>query len=103
MCGESLDIHTGGEDLRFPKLCNKFDRGLRLTTDHSCKMSKLLKNFASLQDVLKKYSAMQLRLAFLLHSWQDTSDCGDNTMHMVVQYEELVRVSAYCAYAHNIL
>ena len=39
-----------------------------------CKMSKSLKNFITIQEVLKRYTARQLRLTFLLHSWKDTLD-----------------------------
>lgn len=56
-------------------------------------MSKSLKNFITIQEALKKNSARQLRLAFLLHSWKDTLDYSPNTMEMAVQYEKLLNVS----------
>ena len=55
-----------------------------------CKMSKSLKNFITIQDALKKNSARQLRLAFLLHSWKDTLDLSDNTMDLAKSYEKTV-------------
>ncbi|XP_071639378.1 cysteine--tRNA ligase, cytoplasmic-like [Temnothorax longispinosus] len=105
ICGESLDIHTGGVDLKFPHHDNElaqaeayFDNShwvrYFLHSGHltiaGCKMSKSLKNFVTIQDALKKYSSRQLRLAFLLHSWKDTLDYSDNTMNMAVQYEKFL-------------
>lgn len=105
ICGESLDIHTGGVDLKFPHHDNElaqaeayFDNSnwvrYFLHSGHltiaGCKMSKSLKNFITIQDALKKHSARQLRLAFLLHSWKDTLDYSDNTMHMAIQYEKFL-------------
>lgn len=55
-------------------------------------MSKSLKNFITIKDALKKYSARQLRFAFLLHSWKDTLDYSDNTMEMALTYEKLFNV-----------
>lgn len=55
-------------------------------------MSKSLKNFVSIQDALSKYTARQLRFAFLLHSWKDTLDYSPNTMEIATQYEKLFNV-----------
>lgn len=56
-------------------------------------MSKSLKNFITIRDALKKYSARQLRFVFLLHSWKDTLDYSDNTMDMALTYEKMFNVS----------
>ena len=87
--GESMDIHSGGVDLKFPHHDNELaqseayhgnDHWIRyfLHSGHltiaGCKMSKSLKNFITIQEVLKRYTARQLRLTFLLHSWKDTLD-----------------------------
>ncbi|XP_012280129.1 cysteine--tRNA ligase, cytoplasmic [Orussus abietinus] len=105
ICGESLDIHTGGVDLKFPHHDNEiaqaeayFDNShwvrYFLHAGHltiaGCKMSKSLKNFVTIKEALKKNTARQLRLAFLLHSWKDTLDYSDNTMEMAVQYEKFL-------------
>ncbi|KAK1121826.1 Cysteine--tRNA ligase, cytoplasmic [Melipona bicolor] len=105
ICGESLDIHTGGIDLKFPHHDNEIAQAEAYYNNsnwvryflHSghltiagCKMSKSLKNFITIQDALKKHSARQLRLAFLLHSWKDTLDYSDDTMHMAIQYEKFL-------------
>ncbi|XP_017777957.1 PREDICTED: cysteine--tRNA ligase, cytoplasmic [Nicrophorus vespilloides] len=104
ICGPKLDIHTGGVDLKFPHHDNEiaqseahFDEAewvkYFLHSGHltiaGCKMSKSLKNFVSIQDALKDYSARQLRFAFLLHSWRDTLDYSPNTMEIAMQYEKL--------------
>lgn len=105
ICGESLDIHTGGVDLKFPHHDNElaqaeahFDNShwvrYFLHSGHltiaGCKMSKSLKNFITIQEALKKHSARQLRLAFLLHSWKDTLDYSENTMNIAMQYEKFL-------------
>ncbi|XP_058806033.1 cysteine--tRNA ligase, cytoplasmic [Phymastichus coffea] len=105
ICGESLDIHTGGVDLKFPHHDNelaqaeayfKHSHWVRyfLHSGHltisGCKMSKSLKNFITIKEALKKNTARQLRLAFLFHSWKDTLDYSDATMEMAVQYEKFL-------------
>nr|CAB3227681.1 cysteine--tRNA ligase, cytoplasmic-like [Phallusia mammillata] len=103
--GSSMDIHTGGVDLKFPHHDNEIAQAeAHYNTDswvkyflHSghltiagCKMSKSLKNFITIKEALQKNSARQLRFAFLLHSWKDTLDYSENTMHDAVQYEKLM-------------
>ncbi|KAK3925356.1 Cysteine--tRNA ligase, cytoplasmic [Frankliniella fusca] len=103
--GSSIDIHTGGVDLKFPHHDNElaqseayFDNDCWIRyflhsghlTISGCKMSKSLKNFVTIQDALKKHSARQLRLAFLLHSWKDTLDYSENTMEVAVIYERML-------------
>jgi cysteinyl-tRNA synthetase len=105
ICGESLDIHTGGVDLKFPHHDNElaqaeayFDNDNWVKyflhaghlTISGCKMSKSLKNFISIKEALTKNTARHLRLAFLLHSWKDTLDYSDATMDMAVQYEKFL-------------
>lgn len=100
--GESLDIHTGGVDLKFPhhdnelaqaEACFGNDHWVRYflhsghLTIQGCKMSKSLKNFITIKDALQKHTACQLRFAFLLHSWKDTLDYSDNTMEIALTYE----------------
>ena len=77
--GETIDIHGGGEDLTFPhhenelaqsKCCNKKNlsnfwvhNGL-LRVDNN-KMSKSMKNFILMKDLLKDYDGEIIRLAML--------------------------------------
>uniref|UniRef100_A0A671MW01 Cysteine--tRNA ligase, cytoplasmic n=1 Tax=Sinocyclocheilus anshuiensis TaxID=1608454 RepID=A0A671MW01_9TELE len=103
--GQSMDIHGGGFDLRFPHHDNELaqseayfenDHWVRyfLHTGHltiaGCKMSKSLKNFITIKDALAKHTARQLRLAFLMHSWKDTLDYSNNTMESAIQYERFI-------------
>ncbi|XP_019611216.2 cysteine--tRNA ligase, cytoplasmic isoform X1 [Rhinolophus sinicus] len=105
LLGASMDIHGGGFDLRFPHHDNELaqseayfenDCWVRyfLHTGHltiaGCKMSKSLKNFITIKDALKKHSARQLRLAFLMHSWKDTLDYSSNTMESALQFEKFM-------------
>jgi len=100
-----MDIHSGGYDLKFPHHDNELAQSEAyydndcwtryfLHSGHltiaGCKMSKSLKNFITIQEVLQKHSARQVRLAFLLHSWKDTLDYSENTMELVRGYEKTV-------------
>ena len=79
-----IDIHSGGIDLRFPHHDNEIaqseayyecDQWINyfLHTGHlhimGKKMSKSLKNFITIKHILTEYSARQVRMLFLLHSW----------------------------------
>ncbi|CAH1787800.1 unnamed protein product [Owenia fusiformis] len=101
--GDSLDIHTGGYDLKFPHHDNELaqaeayfgnDNWVRYflhsghLTIEGCKMSKSLKNFISIQDALKTHSSRQLRFAFLLHAWADTLNYSQDTMEVAITYEK---------------
>ncbi|XP_032895029.1 cysteine--tRNA ligase, cytoplasmic isoform X1 [Amblyraja radiata] len=103
--GESMDIHGGGFDLRFPHHDNELaqseayfenDHWVRyfLHTGHltiaGCKMSKSLKNFITIKEALNANTGRQLRLAFLMHSWKDTLDYSSNTMESAIQYEKFL-------------
>ena len=77
--GETIDIHGGGEDLTFPhhenelaqsKCCNKKNlsnfwvhNGLLRVNNN--KMSKSMKNFVLIKDLLKDYDGEIIRLAML--------------------------------------
>ncbi|PIK48564.1 putative cysteine--tRNA ligase, cytoplasmic isoform X3 [Apostichopus japonicus] len=105
LLGDSMDIHTGGADLKFPHHDNElaqseayygnnhwvryFLHSGHLTIE-GCKMSKSLKNFITIQDALKKYTSRQIRFMFLLHSWKDTMDYSASTMECALQYEKMV-------------
>ena len=103
--GCSMDIHSGGIDLKFPHHDNEIAQSEAyfgndcwtryfLHSGHltiaGCKMSKSLKNFITIQEALKQHTARQLRLAFLMHSWKDTLDYSENTMGLVKSYEKNV-------------
>lgn len=103
ICGDQIDIHTGGVDLKFPHHDNELAQSEAYYDNHDwvkyflhtghltisgCKMSKSLKNFVTIQQALEKHTSTQLRLAFLLHSWKDTLDYSADTMAMAIQYEK---------------
>jgi len=59
-------------------------------------LEKFFENiFLILQEALSRNSSRQLRFAFLLHSWKDTLDYNENTMHDAVQYEKFMNVSLF--------
>ena len=102
--GEYADLHSGGIDLRFPHHENEiaqtesyYNTGKNwidcfLHTGHlhieGCKMSKSLKNFISIKQALQANSSRQIRLAFLLHSWEDSLDYSRKTMQEALAYEK---------------
>ena len=79
-----LDIHTGGVDLKFPHHDNEVAQSEAYYecdnwvnnfwhTGHlhiaGRKMSKSLKNFITIKQILEHYNARQIRFVFLLHHW----------------------------------
>ena len=42
-------------------------------------MSKSLKNFLTIRDILKSYNGRQLRLLFLLHKYDTLMDFSENS------------------------
>jgi len=55
-------------------------------------MSKSLKNFITIDDALEKYSARQLRFAFLLQNWNARLDFKESSMQEVRSAESLLNV-----------
>jgi cysteinyl-tRNA synthetase len=102
--GTKLDIHTGGVDLKFPHHDNEIAQSEAYFVNgeewvkyflHSghltiagCKMSKSLKNFITIKQALDMYTASQLRMTFLLHSWKDTLDYSPAGMQTAIQMEK---------------
>ena len=56
-------------------------------------MSKSLKNFVSIKEVLTQYTARQVRLLYLLHAWKDTLDYSRKTMDVALEFEKTLNVS----------
>ena len=98
-----MDIHSGGIDLAFPHHDNELAQseayhGVQtwvnyfLHTGHLSiegqKMSKSLKNFITIKEALQKYSARQLRLAFLNTAWDGPMDFKDDVMEEMKSLEE---------------
>eukprot|EP01071_Lankesteria_metandrocarpae_P002550 Lankesteria_metandrocarpae@DN2404_c0_g1_i1.p1 len=87
--GFPIDIHSGGIDLRFPHHDNELAQceahdmkpqwvNYFLHSGHldiqGRKMSKSLKNFVTISDVLQEYSARCVRLLCLMHRWDAPMD-----------------------------
>lgn len=90
-----LDIHSGGIDLAFPHHDNEIAQAEAhyhsrqwvnyfLHAGHvhieGLKMSKSLKNFISIKEALKRYSARQMRFLFLQHGWNSTLIYKESSM-----------------------
>lgn len=56
-------------------------------------MSKSLKNFITIDQALTDYSARQLRLAFMLQSWNAKMDFKSDLISDVKTKEETIEVS----------
>ncbi|KAK3984348.1 tRNA synthetases class I (C) catalytic domain-containing protein [Cladorrhinum sp. PSN332] len=107
--GKTIDIHSGGVDLRFPHHDNELALSeaywstgpaskvqwtnyfihmgqLRIS---GLKMSKSLKNFTTIRSVLNgnEWTARSLRICFLLVSWQDRIEVTEELMKAVVGWE----------------
>ncbi|KAH9985349.1 tRNA synthetases class I (C) catalytic domain-containing protein [Russula vinacea] len=93
--GDNIDIHSGGIDLAFPHHDNEIAQAEAyhecnawvnyfLHTGHlhieGLKMSKSLKNFITIDEMLQKHSARQLRLAFLTQLWSSKMDFSESLM-----------------------
>ncbi|KAA0191499.1 Cysteine--tRNA ligase cytoplasmic [Fasciolopsis buskii] len=116
--GESMDIHSGGVDLKFPHHDNELAQS-EAYFNHShwvnyflhsghltisgCKMSKSLKNFITIRDALQEHSARRLRLTFLLHSWRDTLDYNQDTVAEAISYEKILTDFLYNATNFHLL
>ena len=92
LSGGSMDIHSGGVDLRFPHHDNEIAQAEAklncgqwvnyfLHAGHlhikGFKMSKSLKNFITIKEALVTHTARQIRFCFLLHKYNSPMDYGD--------------------------
>ena len=100
--GEHFDVHSGGDDLRFPHHDNEmaqseacFDRqhcinyffhAGRLNIE-GLKMSKSLKNFRTIRDVLADYSPQAIRISFLMQPWHQPMNFSDGVLNESVLKE----------------
>jgi len=104
--GEFLDIHSGGEDLKFPHhdnemaqseayLCrpqwvNYFWHAGHLHIE-GLKMSKSLKNFITIRQAMEVHTARQLRLMFLMQPWDKGMNYSDQAIDMAKEIERKVK------------
>ena len=83
--GEVMDVHSGGMDLKFPHHDNELAQSEAALGTHQwvnhfwhaghlsirgLKMSKSLKNFITIRQLLHSYSPRVVRLLFLLSPWE---------------------------------
>ncbi|UKZ71232.1 uncharacterized protein TrAtP1_012194 [Trichoderma atroviride] len=106
--GKTIDIHSGGVDLRFPHHDNELAQSEAYWSTPDChvqwtnyfihigqlrirglKMSKSLKNYTTIRTFLshKDWSARSLRICFLLVPWQDGIEVTDELMKATVGWE----------------
>jgi cysteinyl-tRNA synthetase len=89
-----IDIHSGGCDLKFPHHDNEIAQSEAYYdcdnwinnfwhTGHlhiaGKKMSKSLKNFTTIKQILEIYSARQMRFLFLIHQWDSLMNYSPET------------------------
>ena len=93
--GERIDIHSGGEDLKFPHHDNELAQseacfGCKQWVNYfthtghlhieGLKMSKSLKNFITIRQALENNTSRQLRIMFLLQAWDQPMSYSDQTI-----------------------
>jgi cysteinyl-tRNA synthetase len=95
LLGDQFDIHTGGEDLKFPHHDNELAQseafsGRKQWVNYfmhaghlhiqGLRMSKSLKNFITIRQALADYTPRQLRLLFLMQRWDARMNYGDESL-----------------------
>ncbi|EGR33621.1 hypothetical protein IMG5_047670 [Ichthyophthirius multifiliis] len=96
--GYPLDIHMGGEDLKFPHHDNEIAQSEAyfnkeennqwvnyfMHTGHlhieGLKMAKSLKNFISIKNLIQRFSSRVLRLIFTKQNYDSIMDYSENTL-----------------------
>eukprot|EP00761_Pharyngomonas_kirbyi_P014650 gb/GECH01014680.1/.p1 GENE.gb/GECH01014680.1/~~gb/GECH01014680.1/.p1 ORF type:complete len:1220 (+),score=272.25 gb/GECH01014680.1/:1-3660(+) len=116
LLGDNLDIHCGGEDLKFPHHDNELAQSEAyygcqqwvnyfLHSGHlnveGLKMSKSLKNFITIRQALMHYSPRQLRLHFLFTPWGNVMNYQKVGMETAVDKEETFK--QFFAFVENVL
>lgn len=102
--GDTLDVHCGGEDLRFPhhdnelaqseayyqhkQWVNYFFHTGHLHIDGRT-MSKSKKNFITIKEALETYTPRQIRMLYLLYRFNDPMDYSKGTMDQATYMEKL--------------
>jgi cysteinyl-tRNA synthetase len=106
--GETIDLHSGGCDLRFPHHDNELAQSEAYWTVNNApvqwvnyflhmghlsiqgmKMSKSLKNFTTVRDALlqPEWTPRSLRICFLLSSWQDGVEVTEEVLKTTASWE----------------
>ena len=106
LLGTQFDIHSGGDDLKFPHHDNELAQSEAysgcqqwinyfLHAGHlsisGLKMSKSLKNFVTIRQCLQYNTARQVRLLFLLQRWDGTMNYSDDSLKEAVTREQTLK------------
>ncbi len=106
LLGVQFDIHSGGDDLKFPHHDNELAQSEAysgcnqwvnyfLHAGHlniaGLKMSKSLKNFLTIRDCLSFSTARQIRLLFLLQRWDGTMNYSDDSLKESIARENTLK------------
>ncbi|KAF6001450.1 hypothetical protein F1559_001255 [Cyanidiococcus yangmingshanensis] len=101
-----LDMHAGGVDLKFPHHDNEIAQSEAFfETDSWCryflhsghlnieglKMSKSLKNFITIREVLRRWNWRQLRVLFLLHHYQAGMNYSEESITHAAAIERAIQ------------
>lgn len=103
--GDSIDIHTGGEDLQFPHHENEIAQSEAMTGKplakywmhngllriNSEKMSKSLGNFTTIRELVKNYDPMAVRLFMLQTHYRAPIDFTDTALDAAAKGWETIR------------
>lgn len=105
LLGKTMDIHSGGMDLKFPHHDNEIAQAEAyfpchqwvnyfLHTGHlhieGLKMSKSLKNFVTIRQALDDYKPRQLRLLFLFRAWENVMNYSADMMTEIKLKEKYI-------------
>lgn len=111
LLGQTLDVHSGGQDLYFPHHENEIaqceayfhDKGCKQWVNYffhsghlhidGLKMSKSLKNFITIREALQppySYTPRQLRLFFVTRAWNKEVNFDAKTMEEVFAMERTI-------------
>ncbi|BBN14707.1 cysteinyl-tRNA synthetase [Marchantia polymorpha subsp. ruderalis] len=104
--GQTMDIHSGGNDLQFPhhdnelaqaeafygcsQWVNYFFHSGHLAID-GLKMSKSLKNFITIKQALEMYTARQLRFLFVIQLWDKPMTFSKEVMDIAISREQKLK------------
>lgn len=102
--GKHLDIHTGGIDLKFPHHTNEIAQSMAYNNDGQewvkrflhighlniagLKMSKSLKNFITIREVLKTHKPEHLRLLFVTHHYSKPMNYSEDMFTEIVALDK---------------
>jgi len=111
---DKLDLHFGGIDLKFPhhtcevlQVTAYYNKDIKNKSEldtwvehfmhlghlniNGLKMSKSLKNFITVKDMLKVYTPNQIRLWFLQHDWNKTIDYSEENLKHAINLEKTLK------------